>query len=1458
MFSQRNNPYCELLSTTKVISFPDKKTGDFSPVSMQVFKYKLRNKRLAFSTIGEHPEVYTGLVFLTHPPIINMKKIASFDIGITSIGWAFVYEAEPGDKEPSSIRKLGVRIIPLTTDEQLNFEKGKPVSINAERTLKRSIRRSLQRYKQRRDNLIALLQESGLLTNKTLLAETGKQSTHTTYALRARAATEALTLEEFSRVLLMINKKRGYKSSRKVKNEDEGQIIDGMAIAKRLYEEGLTPGQLCYQLLQEGKRTLPDFYRSDLKAELNSVWQFQATIHPEIFTEAFRETITGKGQKITAISFWNTYGFNTATIKGSREEKKLQAYQWRSVAMHTPLGREEAAYVVAEINNNIHNSSGYLGAISDRSKELYFNKQTVGQYLYTQLRKDPHTRMKNQVFYRQDYFDEFETLWEIQAQHHPVLTKELKEQIRDIIIFYQRKLKSQKGQIAYCELETRQIKVTKAGKVVLQQAGPKVAPKSSPLFQEFKIWQTLSNITLQHKTTKEKLVLSQEDQELLFEELNVKGNLEAPKVLALLGYPAKEWELNYTSVEGNRTHEALITAYFGMMETEGHDPVDWRQLAPAAIHDTLSGFFQSQQIDTGILRFDAHAEGQAFEQQPAYRLWHTLYAYEPDNSPSGNDHLYALLLAKFGFKKTFAQLLANLTLQQDYGSLSTRAMRKIIPYLKEHNYHDARKLAGYSDAGQLTKEENETRPLKNQMELLKKNSLRNPVVEKILNQVVNLMNAIMDDPELGRPDEIRIELARELKKNAKERQEMTDSINKAKAEHEKIRALLIREDGIPNPTRNDIIRYKLYEELKTNGYKTLYSNTYIPREKLFGKEFDVDHIIPQASLFDDSFSNKTLCLRGENLKKGNRTAYDFVAAEGGEEGTAAYLSRLEMMHQAKEGNIGKVKYLKLMKQAKDIGEGFIERDLRNSQYIAKKARQMLLEICRHVVPTTGAITDRLREDWGLVNVMQELNIDKYRKLGLTEQVLQKDGNSKERITDWSKRNDHRHHAMDALTVAFTQHNHIQYLNNLNARKDEQHPKHANIIGIENKITELTRSHDGKQKRIFKSPVADFRAQAKHHLEQVLISFKAKNKVVTKNKNKIKTKHGVSTKIELTPRGQLHKETVYGKIQQQVVREEKVSAKFDAACIARVTVPKYRAALLQRLQDNNNDPKAAFSGKNSLAKNPIYTDADQKNCVPEKVKLVVVESDYTIRKAVTPLNFKDAKSLLKVVDLKVRALLEARLAAHQGNSKEAFADLDKNPIWLNEAKGIAIKSVKISGITNADALHDKRDHFGNIILDHSGKAIAADFISTGNNHHVAIYQDESGNLQEQVVSFYEAVERVNQGLPVIDKTYRQDQGWQLLFTMKQNECFVFPAEGFDPAEIDLLDPANNKQISPHLFRVQKISTKNYFFRHHLETTVEEQPALKGIAYKPQLGLGGIKGIIKVRINHLGQIIKTGEY
>lgn len=67
-----------------------------------------------------------------------MKKVLGLDLGTTSIGWAMVNQAESSD-ERSSIIMTGVRVNPLTTDEKDSFEKGKAITTNADRRLKRGI-----------------------------------------------------------------------------------------------------------------------------------------------------------------------------------------------------------------------------------------------------------------------------------------------------------------------------------------------------------------------------------------------------------------------------------------------------------------------------------------------------------------------------------------------------------------------------------------------------------------------------------------------------------------------------------------------------------------------------------------------------------------------------------------------------------------------------------------------------------------------------------------------------------------------------------------------------------------------------------------------------------------------------------------------------------------------------------------------------------------------------------------------------------------------------------------------------------------------------------------------------------------------------------------------------------------------------------------------------------------------
>ncbi len=1378
-----------------------------------------------------------------------MRRILGLDLGTTSIGWAFVNESESID-EKSSILKTGVRVIPLSTDEQQDFKKGNSITINADRTLKRGARRNLQRYKQRRKSILQIFKKINFLDEIKFLSEDG-HSTHSTYEIRAKAPFQKIAKEDFVRVLLMINKKRGYRSNRKINNQEEGQLIDGMSVAKELKNKKLTPGQHTFKLLSKGIKQLPNYYRSDLQNEFDRIWKMQKKFYPEILKEEHKENLIGKKKYETENYIKNVIGIEKAENKG--QNKKIEQYAWRNKAVLEKIDVRELTFALIEINNQIDKSSGYLGAISDRSKELFFNNLTVGQYQYNFLKENPQGSIKNQVFYRQDYIDEFDAIWKEQSKHYPELTTEIRKSLRDITIFYQRKLKSQKGLINTCELEGKEVWIEKINKK--KYIGPRVAPKSSPVFQQAKIWQNINAIRITKKdNTAEEYIIEENTKELLFQELNIKDSWNSSKLLKWIFEGSsnnhRDWQVNFEKIEGNRTQAALFDIYQQILEIEGYNNFNYDKTNALDLLENFQICFTEIGISPEILTLDIYRFGNEFSKQPAYQLWHLLYSYEDDKSTTGVESLKEKLQVNFGFKETHVKLLTSVVFQQDYGNLSVRALRKIYPFLESGNTYDqACRIAGYNHSHSLTVEENINRNLDDSIEILKKNSLRNPVVEKILNQMINVVNAIIKHPEMGRPDEIRVELARELKKTAAQRKNMTSAIAKATKEHENYREIIKKEFGLAYVSKKDLIKYKLYQELKFIGFRTLYSNTYIKPEELFTNKFDVEHIIPQSLLFNDSFSNKTLELRDVNLEKGNETAYDYCERKGW---LSDFEDRIRTLFSKKAINYSKQK--NLLTTREQIPDDFLNRDLGNTAYISKKALELLRKVSRNVTATSGSITNKLRSDWELINVLQEITWDKYAILGLTYHKKNRHGKELPRIKDWNKRNDHRHHAMDAITVAFTKPAFIQYLNSMNAKGN----KNSIIKNIEEKYT--YRSGDGGRK--FIKPFENIREVSKKHLESILISHKAKNKVITLNKNKVKLKgkDNFVFKTEQTPRGQLHKDTIYGKSSFFEIKKEKINTSFNKDKILTVTNPIYQKALEHRLNSYDNNPKKAFTGKNSLAKNPIFI-KNNTTKVPESVKTKLKYYRFTIRKPITPDNFNNLKSLDKILDFKVKRILTDRLAQYNGNAKQAFSNLDENPIWFNETKKIKIKTVKITGVKNAQPLHNAKDHRGSELLNANQNTVDVDYVSPGNNHHVAIYRDTENKLHEEVVSFYEAVIRKNLHQPIIKTLHEND--WNLVFTMKQNEMFVIPSKNFDPSEIDLTDPINKAIISPNLFRIQKISTKNYVFNHHLETKVVTPEIMKkkqfeGKSYYSFRSEKWLDGAIKVRINHLGEIVQTGEY
>src|SRR5262249_8737882 len=139
-------------------------------------------------------------------------------------------------------------------------------------------------------------------------------------------------------------------------------------------------------------------------------------------------------------------------------------------------------------------------------------------------------------FPRAAYVEEFDRIWKVQQVHYSsLLTDALFQKVRNEIIYYQRRLKSQKGLVNICEFEGREY-ADKDGKTVF--GGPKVAPRSSPLFQVEKIWESINTITIKSKRG-ELFELTAEHRQAIFEYLDNNPNLSQAKLFEILGISTK-------------------------------------------------------------------------------------------------------------------------------------------------------------------------------------------------------------------------------------------------------------------------------------------------------------------------------------------------------------------------------------------------------------------------------------------------------------------------------------------------------------------------------------------------------------------------------------------------------------------------------------------------------------------------------------------------------------------------------------------------------------------------------------------------------------------------------------------------------------------------------------------------------------------------------------------------------
>ena len=1244
-----------------------------------------------------------------------MKNILGLDLGTTSVGWALI-KAEDNNT-PVEIQGMGVRIVPLAENEGDKFTRGQDVTVNADRTTARGIRRNYDRYQLRRQALTEKLRQLNMLPDEHLI----KLPVLELWQLRANAAKEKITLSELGRVLYHLNQKRGYKHS-----------------------------------------------------------------------------------------------------QTDKKDSKQRAY-------------------VNEINS--------------RYAELTSLGMTIGQFFAQKLAETAVThddktffvyRIKDQIYPRQAYEEEYDIIMKCQQGFYPdILTDEVIDEIRNRIIYYQRDLRSCKHLVSVCEFEKRcfydaegNVKRNENGDIIYD--GPKVAPRTSPLFQIFKNWQSINNIRF-HNRRNEYLFMSKEQKQAIADVMDNAETLKLKDVQSVLGLTSKSgWYCDKTmksGIKGNTTKCTILSALSSLPDSTIKDITRFNlETEETKIVDEETGEILVRIKNTYL-------------NEPLYRLWHIIYSIKKDDE---RYNAIVKFLKEFNVEdESVANALTDIDfVTLGYANLSAKAMCRILPYLMEGlDYSDSCEYVGYNHSGSLTKEENENRELLKQIPSLKKGDLRQPVVEKILNQTINVFNQLNAELEKRgeRIDEVRVELARELKQSKEERKEVSDGIRKQQKKNEEY-AKMLMEEGV-TPTHNRILRYRLWEEANKRCFYCGQPISF--NEFIKSSDAEREHVIPKSLLFDDSFANQVCSCRECNKEKGGRTALDYMRTKSN---LQAYLERVDEMYQNHQIGGKKRSHLlasyddyinrkKVGKETKEdimIWEMPIERQLRLSQYISRKALEILKTACRAVEATSGTITDLIRHTWGYDTILHELNFPNYKEAGLTYFITDDKTNQQyEAIKEWSKRLDHRHHAVDALTVACTSRSIVQRINTLHASRDKmrEEVKSARKDWKDNNLL---------QQWIMEKKPFD-RQYVLHKVASILVSMKAGKRATVPGKRKI-YKNGKPITIQTglrIPRGQLHEQTVYGAIKQYDKDGKEISK----------IVTRYNVIEI-------------FKGKETCdvvldkKKNTYYINDE----IEKALNYVVDKHIRDVIKDRLNEAFPEDETYRTEAE---KALKEGKEYKGEKRCQLALAQLktiDERPLYADKNKSIVIKKVRC--YTGLNAVQPLR---------YNSKKEPIAFVLTKNNHHVAIYTDEDGKYKECIYSFWQVVERSKYHLPLIIKnpktlwdeiTQRENNGesfpdslieslpmrnWTFVESLQLNDMFIMDMDDNDFERC--ISTNNYEDLGKKLYRVQNISSNDYFLRLHTDTTTDRTNARLTKKFLRK----NISGFLssnphKVTISLLGMIIR----
>jgi CRISPR-associated endonuclease Csn1 len=673
---------------------------------------------------------------------------------------------------------------------------------------------------------------------------------------------------------------------------------------------------------------------------------------------------------------------------------KLNPYVLRAKGLDEALSGPEFARALFHINqrrgfssnrktDKNDNDSGTLKrAIKElREKLVHENCRTLGEWLAKRHASGDSVRArlrgKTQKDKAYDYYanramiaDEFDTLWAEQAKRNPALFTEVAgAELKDIL------------------LHQRPLKPVVPGRCTLIPEEPR-APLALPSTQRFRIYQELNHLRILTAGLQDQvLTLAQRD--TLAALLENKSDVTFKNMATTLKLPGTTSfnleDIKREKLKGNATSAALSKKeYFGAA---------WYRFEPALQDDIVT---------------------QLLEEASESRLIEWLQIHT-------------------GISEAIAEKIVNASLPEGYGRLGRTALGRILPVLISDvvTYDKAVIGAGFDSHSALSHSQQTGEvmealpyygiPLRRHVAFEKNNprndeerygKIANPTVHIGLNQVRVVVNALIK--EYGHPDEIIIEVTRDLKlsrerkleiqREQKEKQDLNDIHVK-----EACRVLELEPTHLDKAKRREISqKMQLWRELNPKNSMDRccpYTGERICIDRLLNGDVEIEHILPFKRTLDDSLNNKTVALTRANRVKGNQTPYEaFGRTPRADYDYEAILQRATMMPANKKKRFA----IDGMEQWLDGEKDFLPRALNDTAYLSRIAKEYLSCVCPHnkVRAIPGRMTAILRGKFGLNQFLS--------------------GN------ELKNREDHRHHAIDAMVIGITDQGMLQRFANANA------------------------------------------------------------------------------------------------------------------------------------------------------------------------------------------------------------------------------------------------------------------------------------------------------------------------------------------------------------------------------------------------------------------------------------------